>query len=470
MYLDIYINEHLIYKLKIYSITGDCPALGMILKFNGHGGYFCCWYCYIEGEHINNKRQYKYEQPIILRNSTTYLQESILAEEMKMKVFGHVGITLLHSILDISLPDSVMVDYLHITLLGHAKALILNIYHCLKPIERTQLDKKLKAQEFPHYFNRKMRMIEKFAYVKATEIRNILFYGLLPIFQLYLPIEKLSHVALYVCFIRLIHGQPIFGPETGDIADNLFQQFYHDHDNYFHGLQNLVLHLHAHLTTVYKNHGALSNIGCFGQEDLIGNIGSNHHGTRYFGELITFYYNIDYALHLKSPIPATTNNQSYDSVPEFLNQYSGFHDRLCDCKQVRECFSIYRRFIINQQMFHSLIYNKRGRSISYFVQYLLDRTDPQFGTIEFFFTLESKKKSYAVIHEYRVKQKYSSYFNKSKYFHLLRKPLDSLFFVLENHPMEKNVVCTDLIKKHCIVFEMNDCKIVTPVSTYYEHD
>ena len=121
-------------------------------------------------------------------------------------------------------------------------------------------------------------------------------------------------------------------------------------------------------------------------------------------------------------------------------------------------------------MYHSLIYNKRGRSVSYFVQYFSDQTDPHFGTIEFLFTLKSQNKTYACINEYCKKKSYSSYFKKSKYFDILQKPLDLLFFVLENHVSCKTFICTDLIKKHCIVFQMNDHKIVTPVSTYDEHD
>jgi hypothetical protein len=468
--VDIYINERLIYKLKIYSVTGDCPALKKILNFIGHGGYFCCWYCYIEGEHIDGKRQYKYQQPINLRNTTDYLRESILANENQKNIYGHLGVSVLQSILDVALPDSIIVDYLHITLLGHSKALILNLYNCIKPAERVELDIKLGDQQFPHYFHRKMRKIKKFANVKANEIKNILFYGLLPNFQSYLSIDKLAHVALYICFIRLLHGQPLLGSETSDIANKLFQHFYQDHDDYFDGLQNLVLHLHAHLSTVYKNHGGLSNIGCFGQEDLLGDVASNHHGTRYYGELITFYYNIDFCLHDKSSTTPIIINQALDPAPEYFNEYVDFHEELCGCQQARDCFNVYRRFIINQQMFHSLIYNKRGRSISYFVQYFSDQTSAQFGIIELFFTIKSKNKSYGVIHDYPVKQKYSNYFKNSKYFRLLEKPLDLFFFIVENAPVRKKIVRTDLIKKHCIIFEKNDFKIVTPVSVYNEHD
>ncbi|CAF3844015.1 unnamed protein product [Rotaria sordida] len=239
------------YKLKIYAITSDCPVLRLILDFIGHGGYFCCWFCYIRGKHISGKRQYKFELPMIMHDAAVYEEESYLAQDKQINIYGHLDVSILTSILDIPLPDAVIIDYLH-------------------SIERLQVDSRLTKQNFSQYFNRKMKAI-----------------------------------TLFVCFTRLLHGQSIVGLETGKLADELFQQFYRDHDEHYYGLQNLVLHLHTDFVTMYQNHSALSNIECFGQEDLIGSVESNHHGTRYYGESIAYYYNIDFSLHNKSK---TNNN------------------------------------------------------------------------------------------------------------------------------------------------------------------
>ncbi|CAF5218779.1 unnamed protein product, partial [Rotaria magnacalcarata] len=109
---------------------------------------------------------------------------------------------------------------------------------------------------------------------------------------------------------------------------------------------------------MYNNHGALTNIGCFGQEDLIGYIGSNHHGTRYYGELITYYYNIDFALHMKPTAATTKKIEKLDPVNDTHDEYKYLHVELCDCEQIHQCFRLYRRFIINDRIFHSLIYKK----------------------------------------------------------------------------------------------------------------
>jgi len=111
---------------------------------------------------------------------------------------------------------------MHVSLLGHAKACILRLYQCLAPLQRVELDQKMIQQQFPHYFNRKMRCIKKFANLKANEIKNILLYGFLPNFQSYLSIERLSHFALYVCFLRLLHGAPVLGSETTVVDSKLF--------------------------------------------------------------------------------------------------------------------------------------------------------------------------------------------------------------------------------------------------------
>ena len=181
------------------------------------------------------------------------------------------------------------------------------IYHELTPLQRLSLNNQLKRQRFPHFFNRNIRPFNEFANIESSELKNLLFYGLSPSLQTMLPLEKLAHLALYVCSIRLFHGQPFLGIKTGNVADQLLSKFYQDHESFYNGLQNYVLHLHAHYSIMYKNHGALSNIGCFGQEDLIGYISSGHHGTRYYGEFVTQYYNIDFAIHNKKPTITSMN-------------------------------------------------------------------------------------------------------------------------------------------------------------------
>ncbi|CAF2038029.1 unnamed protein product [Rotaria magnacalcarata] len=324
-------NNNKNYNLKVYGITGDCPALKKILNFIGHGGYDCCWLCYIHGQYTNRKLQYSYQRQLKLRDTLTYLHESIEADQTKTRVNGHLGKSILEDLLDVKLPDSIVVDYMHTTLLGHSKAIFSAIYYKLAPLQRSVWNYQLKSQQFPHFFNRKVRPFTEFAHVKATELRNLLFYCLLPNLQTLLPLEKLAHLALYVCSIRLLHGQALFDDETGTIGDALFSRFYEDHPQFYDALENYVLHLHVHYSTMYKNHGSLANIGCFSQEDLIGNISINHHGSRYYGELITHYFNIDFSINNKKK-PVTTVDGPKDIMDQYADQFEEadqFHSLVC---------------------------------------------------------------------------------------------------------------------------------------------
>ncbi|CAF1231313.1 unnamed protein product [Didymodactylos carnosus] len=112
---NICVSPDLNYKLKFFGVTGDCPAIKLILDFVGHGGYWCCWICYLKGIHVDNKRQYHCELPIKHRHSEKYLQESIQAVQENRDIFGHRGVGVLHKILDTPLPECIIIDYLHCT-------------------------------------------------------------------------------------------------------------------------------------------------------------------------------------------------------------------------------------------------------------------------------------------------------------------------------------------------------------------
>ncbi|CAF1092675.1 unnamed protein product, partial [Didymodactylos carnosus] len=377
--IGIQVGPNLSYDIKFYGIIGDCPALKLILNFIGHTGYYCCFLCYIRGTHIMNKRQYFFQQPLMLRGTTSYLEESRKAERNRTNEFGHLGTNILEEILDVPLPQAIIIDYLHVTLLRHTKAIVTELYALLKPAERQRLDISLKQQRFPHFFNRKMRAIKDLSYVKATELRNMLLYGLLPNFYLFLSLETIAHFALYVCGIRLLHGKRVFDTKTSMMADQLLCRYYEDHEHYYTGLQNLVLHLHSHYSPQYDDHGAFCNRGTFGQEDLIGHISSNRHGTRYYGELITYYYSIDFSLHNKTERKIAPNgltdetNQNADTYGD-LDRY---HQQICGCNTINKCIAVYRRCVIRDHMYHSLLYNKRQTSVSYFVQYCVNNDNKQ---------------------------------------------------------------------------------------------
>jgi hypothetical protein len=155
--------------LYFYGIIGDCPALKIILEFIGHTGYYCCFFCYIKGVHVGGrggKRQYYCDVRLKLRNIIDYELESTRAAVSASNVYGHLGRSILHDLLDVPLPNSIIADYLHVTLLRHTRAIVQQTYSNLSPAQRITFDIGLRAQKFPHFFNRKVRAISDLSFVK----------------------------------------------------------------------------------------------------------------------------------------------------------------------------------------------------------------------------------------------------------------------------------------------------------------
>ena len=144
--------------IKVYGVIGDTPALNLALNHKHHGGYFCCWFCKVEGESVNRKRQYYFDENTVLRNECDFRLDSRKAAFYQRNVNGRYGISILDQILDIPLPTGIIVDYLHVTLLRQSKMICLYLYkNYMRPNERLQFDKKISAQRLPHFFNRKIR-------------------------------------------------------------------------------------------------------------------------------------------------------------------------------------------------------------------------------------------------------------------------------------------------------------------------
>ncbi|CAF1218120.1 unnamed protein product [Adineta steineri] len=269
-------------------------------------------------------------------------------------LFFATGTSILKDILDTKLPQGIIIDYQHVSLLRHTKTLLYQVYKQFNPSQRQLFDIKLKQQCFPHFFNRRMKTCKDLSFMKAVELRNVLIYGLLPLSYEFINHEQLAHMSLFICAIRLYHSQPpMFGQTTATIANQLFKQYYKDHRKFYHLIQNYVLHLHAHYDDQYVNYGSLSNIGCFPQEDLIGHVSSNTYGTRYYGDQMAHYYNINFSLHNRVPhTKYDIHSKPIDLNPGLIiDNYTiiiAHHNRICSCLNIPKCISIYRRCIIRR--------------------------------------------------------------------------------------------------------------------------
>lgn len=463
------------FEFKLFAITGDIPALNLILNFTGHTGYFACHHCFLRGVHQGNKRQYPYDPSARERTPDEFIRDASLAAALGNQ-HGHLGPSILSNHLDCPMPYSILIDYAHTSLLRHGKLILSNLYSLLRPTDRQQLDDRLINQPFPHFFHRKLRRLNDLSFIKATEVRNLLFYALIPLLIPLVSIDLLSHIALFITAIRLLHCQSLFGKNTPHVAHELFIRYYNDIDRFFPGQLNLTLHNHTHFKKQYQRFGSLSHTGSFGQESLIGYVADNSYGTRFFGDNICHQYSIDYALNnyndkhhsLIDPEVLFENENSFDfsSYPNVMR----FHQSLCSCQFINNCLSGFKRYRCNGKCFHSLSYGRRQKSVSYFIRYKSDRSaDYSFGKIVIF--LAMKKKNYCLVQVFPVEENFSTFFRHSKSYFLLQKPLDRLFYRVSSIPLkELDIVSVEKLIDHVIVFDQSTFFIVTPVSSYNEHN
>ena len=135
------------------------------------------------------------------------------------------------------------------------------------------------------------------------------------------------------------------------------------------------------------------------------------------------------------------------------------------------CLTAFRRCTIQQQVYHSLHYKRRQKSVSYIVRYCHenDSTVHLFGKITMFFKCITS--TYALIQQYPRYCLFSDLLHSSSYHKLLYKSVNHLFYVVSKHCLPTcEPVLVSRILDHCIIFDCTDYHIVTPVSSYDEHD
>lgn len=137
--------------MKVLGLTGDCPAISLLLNFVNHNGYYSCWFCFIKSIFVERKHQY-HHQTVISRTDKHYETLSKKAEKSKSHFYGHFGRSIITKLLDTPLPDAIVPDYLHVTLLGHVKNIVLSIYHDMRPQQRREFNERLIHQKFPREF------------------------------------------------------------------------------------------------------------------------------------------------------------------------------------------------------------------------------------------------------------------------------------------------------------------------------
>lgn len=267
----IKINETTSIKVTIDVFCCDAPARAFLLKIKYHSGYFSCSRCIIEGEHYKNRVCFPYSN-IEITKRTHESYKNLMYED------HHTSTTpsKLIEIPNLNLVSSFSMDYMHLTLLGVTRKLILlwlskgPVHVRLNSFSIGKLNKSLLdiKQYITSDFVRKTRPINEINRWKATELR---------LFLIYIGPIVLKNVVKYEVYINFMSFNVammiLLSPDHSHIvqfADKLLHYFVESFEKLY-GTEHVSFNVHGllHLIDDYRRFGPLDNSSAFVFENFM---------------------------------------------------------------------------------------------------------------------------------------------------------------------------------------------------------
>lgn len=260
------------YEITVDVICCDSPAKSFVLNVKGHTGYFSCTRCKIEGEFIENRTCFPYNQSDLQPSSRTHGE---YLDKVDKEYQASLDISCLSEIPRFDVVSNFSLDYMHLICLGTVKKLIFlwkkGPYSVRLPswkVDAISSDAVSLKTSFPCEFSRKPRSLDEFARFKATEFRTYLLYIFPIILKKTLSINCYKHfMALSIAMIVLLspdHSSYV------NYARNLLKYFVHSFKDLY-GSHYISHNIHGllHIADDYERYGPLDNCSAFPFENYM---------------------------------------------------------------------------------------------------------------------------------------------------------------------------------------------------------
>ncbi|CAI6376584.1 unnamed protein product [Macrosiphum euphorbiae] len=258
-------------KVTLEVMCCDVPAKSFLLRVKGHSGFFSCTRCTHEGEYINNRVCFPYNDiGHTKRNHNDYI--------LKNNEEHHVSpiISCIALIPDINITSLFSLDYMHLVCLGVVKKLI-NLWMNNGPTSVSLSSWKVKQLSLnlekirsciTNDFARKPRRIEEYPRFKATEFRQLLLYTGPIVLKNVLSDDCYKHFMSLNISMRILlsndHSEYLkYAAKLLNYFVKTFQQIYGCH-YLSHNVHSLL-----HLVDDYITYGPLDNCSCFPFENYM---------------------------------------------------------------------------------------------------------------------------------------------------------------------------------------------------------
>ncbi|CAF1215767.1 unnamed protein product [Didymodactylos carnosus] len=375
--LSLVVNgQQTLFDIQFLFFTADSPALSLFSNFISSAGLCSCFVCLAPGKYDYNLAKVVYTTVDSgHRSLRDYYRDVSVAEEKRQRSTakkdptsrGVKGRSVLEPLFPGRLIRCLRPDYMHSTIKCVFDSMLAIILDLLPKAVTDIVDNRLLFVSLPHDFTRKLRSLKYSNYYKANESRTLMLYVFLPC--LYGLVDSLffARLCLFVCAVRLIHGDSRVIEHCEDVADNLFSLFITSNDDGLRKLSNLSLHIHSHFGFFSKEFGSPNYSSCFPFERFLRLFIRNKHGTTNFGEQLSLYHDIDrYLASVSDGLLHCANESEILLLDPFSDGDLAAKVALevtCGCEM-----KLYRRVKFKHNVFHSLSYQKKGGSNSYTVQ------------------------------------------------------------------------------------------------------
>ncbi|CAF1275037.1 unnamed protein product [Didymodactylos carnosus] len=290
------------FDIHFLFFTADSPALSLFSNFISSAGLSSCYICENHGVYDFQLKKVVYkavDNP--LRTLRQYYQDASSAAEKRRQsrakkdptCQGVKGFSVLEPLFPRRLIHCLRPDYMHSTIKCVFDSMLTIVLQTLPKNIVDVIDNRLLSVCLPHDFSRKLRSLTYRNYYKANESRTLLLYVFLPCLVGQIDIELFARICLFVCGIRLVHGDTLVLDNSNALADNFFSLFVLSNDDELSGLANLSLHIHTHYGFLTNQFGSVNATSCFPFEGFLRLFIRNKHGTTYFGDQLSLYHDID---------------------------------------------------------------------------------------------------------------------------------------------------------------------------------
>ncbi|CAF0877792.1 unnamed protein product [Adineta ricciae] len=406
-------NDQLIqFSVTVQLFNGDLPARAKVNNMVNHNGYYACSRCLLEGKRcakpcgrhtlytwkdfVDNPPKQRTAKHI--ENCAKQISSSI------PKVFGVTGFSSISALM--SIPEQSVFDYFHLILEIHFRYLLQHWYNIIKQdsVTLSRIDQYLSEIRYPHSFNRQPRSFDNHNKWKASELRCLMIYTMLPVLvKLRLnapycfPGVYISHFLFLFTYVRVLRHFD-HRDEIRDMPQFIHVYLRHFADLYECCKELFSVHALIHLWQQVEEHGGLAYHSLYASESCLQVFEKLAHGSVVLGEQMAFWWCIyrqirSREVHYCSKLLTDEyfihdNFFDYDGLKNYNQEFILMFNKIFG-QFPNSSLKYHARYQRGLITYHSLMYTRRFNSNSYSVCVKNDN-DPMkllfsYGEIVFFF-------------------------------------------------------------------------------------